>query len=491
MHALSVSGMLIRPSQRKKARPWSELIHLLTKITILLFSIYSLLVCPRDAQLQSSVCRGLDHYRRIIVDPYILPPLRAAVTHPAVAPHIERAKPYVDHAVEVAKNQYHIAQDNLFIASQPYIVMAKQEYKVRLRPHVRLMEYNLRRYHRRAQPYIDLFKAKAIQTWFQLQVQAEPYIRPLLLKLEQVPILVKTFIQRPLEQGKEKWVDPQVKKIVDKMHEMSAAAASGGVEGSVEPGTGTGKPVTPEKAVTPEPLPEKVTAEPVAAETYYSTPSPEATTAHASDPEPTTDPLDIPIHDPNYHEEAEDLEFFEDLDKWLNESILTEEKSSTTFIPPAPTRLTPEEKEERDRKEREETAIKRKDIMARHDKWEHDLEALIDSEHNKLIEFLGTIRDKAAKELASRPIIQERIAKMRKELDESIKYSKLTLGKLKEERDRDGEMDQDWSDRWTSILESIERNFARRREAVNKEIAEWVPKWTAEESEAVSTCRSI
>lgn len=478
-------GMLMRPLQKKKARPWSELIQLLTRIAILLLSIYSLLVCPRDVQLQSPVCRGIEHYRRIVVDPYILPPLRAAVTHPAVAPHIERAKPYVDHAVEVAKNQYHITHDKVFIASQPYIVMAKQEYKVRLRPHVRLMEYNLRRYHRRAQPYINLFKAKALQTWFQLQVKAEPYIKPLLLKLEQAPILVKNFIQKPLEEGKEKWVDPQVKKIVDKVHEMSAAAASGGVEGVVEPETGT------RKAVTPEPLPEKGTAEPVAAETYYSTPSPEATTAHASDPEPTIDPRDIPIHDPNYHEDVEDHEFFEDLDKWLNESILTEEKSPTTSIPPAPTPLAPEEREERDRREEEETAIKRKDIMARHDKWEHELDAVIDSEHNKLIEVLGTIREKAAKELASRPVIQERISKMRKDLDESIKYSKLTLDKLKEERGRHGEIDQDWSDRWTGILESIERNFARRREAVDKEIAEWVPKWMAEESEAVSACRSI
>jgi hypothetical protein len=463
----------MRSLQKKKARPWSELIRLLTQIAFLLFSIYSLLVCPRDAQLQSPVCRGLEHYRRIIVDPYILPPLRAAVTHPVVAPHIERAKPHFYHAVELAKTQYHIAHDKVFIASQPYIMMAKQEYKVRLRPHVRLMEYNLRRYHRQSQPYIDLFKAKAVQTWFQLQVKAEPYTKPLLLKLEQVPILVKNFIQKPLEEGREKWVDPQVKKIVDKVHEMSAAAASGGVEG----------------AMTPEPLPEKVTVESVAAETYYSMPSPEATTAHASDPKPTVDPLDI--HYSNHHEDAEDLEFFEDLEKWLNESILTEEDSPTTSIPPAPTDLTPKEKEEKHRKEMEEIAIKRKDIMARHDKWEHDLEALIHSEHNKLIENLGTIRDNAAKELASRPIIHERIAKMRKELDESIKYSKLTLDKLKDERHHYGEVDQAWTDKWVGILESIERNFSRRREAVNKEIAEWVPKWMAQESQAVRTYRRV
>lgn len=490
-YSLRAARVLISRLQKKKARRWSELIDLLTKITFLLFSIYSLLVCPRDVELQSPVCRGLDHYRRTIVDPYILPPLRAAATHPVIAPQIERARPYVEQTVEAVKTRYHAISDKAAIAAEPYILMARREYILQLRPRFRLMAYNIYRYQRMARPYVNLAKRTTRGVW----VRFEPYVTPILVELEQVFALLRTFVQRPLEQGKVKWVDPQIKKIVDKVHEMGVAAT----------------PATEEPVAATAPFSEdtlstlKTISTPVAT-TFYSSPTSEPTTETATttttttttetsstEPTPTVDPLDIPIHNPHYDEDVEDLEFWEEFDKWLSESILPPDTETTTTTTtttrPAPTRLTAEEKAEKKRIEKEETAAKRKDIMARHDKWEQELEALIETEVQGVTEHLQTVRAKAAKELASQAALQEQLKGMRDEMANAVEYTRIPLQKFREEwEDRYGDFDENFDDKvpaWGGILESLERNFARRVEAVNQILSKWVPKWIDEEIERV------
>ncbi|KAG8790248.1 hypothetical protein FRC17_008934, partial [Serendipita sp. 399] len=365
---------------KKRGRPWSELIQILTRIMFILFSIYSLFVCPKDVQLQSPVCRGLDYYRRTVVDPYILPPLRAAVSHPAVAPQIERARPYVEHAVDIVKVNYHIVHDQVMLKSEPYVHVANYYYITHLRPHVRLMEYNVRRYQRQAQPYINMAKYRLLDGLARI----EPHVAPLLVKLGEIPVFIRTFIAKPLEEGKEKWVDPQVRKIVDKVHEMSASAIVS--EDGASRGTGTEKAqeetlATTEKAtfysspslvptasITEETAtsiskvpPEPTVPEPAFKESDTATTS-ETTSVEAPTPTPSVesvvDPLDLPLRNPNYDEDVEDIEFWEDLEKWLSESILPEDTPTATSQPPKPTRLTEEEKAEKKRREREETAAK-------------------------------------------------------------------------------------------------------------------------------------
>ncbi|KAG9309903.1 hypothetical protein JVU11DRAFT_9935 [Chiua virens] len=74
----------------------------LTKLLLVAFTIYMFSVCPQDTHLQSPICRGLAEYKRIVLDPYIIPPIQAMLAHPSVAPRIERAKPYVQRTVEIA-----------------------------------------------------------------------------------------------------------------------------------------------------------------------------------------------------------------------------------------------------------------------------------------------------------------------------------------------------------------------------------------------------
>src|SRR6266404_4883465 len=84
------------------------------------------------------------------------------------------------------------------------------------------MQYNWRRYRRQAQPYIN----QAYVAGFRLWTRIEPSVAPVLAKIEEAPALAGFYIVRPLEEAKQKWVDPQLRKIVEKVEEMNASVVS-------------------------------------------------------------------------------------------------------------------------------------------------------------------------------------------------------------------------------------------------------------------------
>jgi hypothetical protein len=73
-----------------------------SRIALLWFTVYTLSVCPEDDALQSPVCRGLYHYRKLVLEPYIFPPLQRAFAHPAIAPYVDAVQPHITHAIDVA-----------------------------------------------------------------------------------------------------------------------------------------------------------------------------------------------------------------------------------------------------------------------------------------------------------------------------------------------------------------------------------------------------
>jgi hypothetical protein len=448
--------------------------------------------------MESPVCRGLDYYRRTIVDPYILPPLRAAVTHPAVAPHIEKARPYVETTVDTVRTRYQLVHDKAVVTAAPYVLLAKKEYNSRLRPHVRLMEYNIRRYRRQADPYVQLLKNKSLQAWHQV----EPHVLPILFKIQQVPTLLQTFIAKPLEQGKEKWVDPQMKKIVDKVHEMSANAAVT----PQEDGTSATTDIPTYYSSPSEPPPVSITrrmrptivqtatapstaapAEESPTETIVSIPEETVQTNGNADPvDGTTDPLDRPLYNPNYDEDVEDIDFWLELDKWLSESVLPEGTVPASNAPrPSPTRLTAQQKAEKKAKDKEETARKRKELMTKHEKWEKDLETLIENKRKGLTKLLSQNRKSALKELKALRLL----GPLKEQLPKALKTTKPWLVKMKDSwEDNFGELDDGFIDkisRWSQILEDIEWGFTRKKEALDAELSKWVVKTIKEESKAV------
>ena len=53
-----------------------------------------------------------------------------------------------------------------------------------------------------------------------------PYLAPVLAKIEEAPALASLYLVRPLEEVKLKWVDPQLRKIFEKVKEMNTSIVS-------------------------------------------------------------------------------------------------------------------------------------------------------------------------------------------------------------------------------------------------------------------------
>ncbi|TFK39462.1 hypothetical protein BDQ12DRAFT_681825 [Crucibulum laeve] len=143
--------------------------------------LYALAVCPSDTSNSHALCRSLSTYRRTILEPYVLPPLRAVVTHPAVQEqYYTHVAPHVHHAQEVAA---------------PYVLQA-QKIEAKARPHVvrvaratkstaeKVWEGTLRPYYTRAvvpryrmfiAPHLDKYTAVAHEYIHHLQPHIHAY----------------------------------------------------------------------------------------------------------------------------------------------------------------------------------------------------------------------------------------------------------------------------------------------------------------------------
>ncbi|KAI0064067.1 hypothetical protein BV25DRAFT_336449 [Artomyces pyxidatus] len=234
--------------KKRKSRK-ASIADVLLRYLLLFFTIYSLTVCPNDVKLQSPVCRGLSEYRRLILEPYILPAINSAISHPAIAPYVDRATPYAERAVEIAKPivlrtqsewnhrvvpqwnkvivpQYHkyvVPQYDKYLAPQvqrvsdfvePYRVAVEQQYEKNLGPHVRFAVQSLNRFQRVAQPYV-LLAADKSYTGYQ---RAKPYLGPV---WQRVKATVRKFLIF-LRVQRRKFVDPHVAKIWERVKELSS-----------------------------------------------------------------------------------------------------------------------------------------------------------------------------------------------------------------------------------------------------------------------------
>ncbi|KAF7796835.1 hypothetical protein EIP86_008019 [Pleurotus ostreatoroseus] len=233
----------------KKPKKKTTFVEFLTRIFLLGFTIYTLSVCPTDDKLQSPVCRGLHEYRRLVLEPYLLPPVQHALSHPVVAPYVDRAKPFVNRAIAIttpvvvrAHREWttrvvpqwdktivpqwrkhvvpqwkrHVNPQLERVAQQlePYVVRAQVEYERRLGPHLRLAAYNAHRFQQQARPYVVL---AAHKTYDGYQV-AKPYAVPVLRRLQ----LLLARLAQFLGERRRQFVDPHVKKIWERVNELSS-----------------------------------------------------------------------------------------------------------------------------------------------------------------------------------------------------------------------------------------------------------------------------
>lgn len=228
--------------------------ELLTRVFLLWFTIYTLSVCPNDESLKSPVCRGLYHYRKLVLEPYLLPPIQHALAHPSVAPYVERVKPFVDHTIAVAKPialrtqsewnsrvvpqwekrvvpqwnrhvvpqyrqhlQPHIAKLEAQVA--PYVGGFQTEYErlrtayeSRVGPYVRATAISLHRWQRQARPYVVLAAHKTYDGY----QHAKPYAIPILQRIQVLLLQLAHF----LGEQRRQFVDPHIKKIWDRVNEL-------------------------------------------------------------------------------------------------------------------------------------------------------------------------------------------------------------------------------------------------------------------------------
>ena len=178
------------------------------------------------------------------------------LAHPSVAPHVERAKPYVHRAVEITTpillrtqqewnlyvvpqwekrivpewkklvvpqwNKYVVSQWDKHVAPRIQLVQSKVEphrrrviknYEQRILPRAQIAFYNLQRWHRQAEPYVLLALSKTKDGYY----AAKPYAIPIAKKSGHLLQQFALF----LREQRQKFVDPHVAKMWEKVKELS------------------------------------------------------------------------------------------------------------------------------------------------------------------------------------------------------------------------------------------------------------------------------
>ncbi|KAG0698221.1 hypothetical protein DFH29DRAFT_942356 [Suillus ampliporus] len=254
--------------KKKRKSTLKSLLDFLTKLLLLAFTIYTFTVCPRDAHLQSPICRGLSEYKRIILDPYVVPPLQAALAHPSIAPYVDRVTEvtgpiilrtqgewnrrivpqwekrvvpvwsnrvvpaFTTHVVPqwekrvvpqwqkhvVPQYEKHIAPQlnklGPYVArAESYVGQAEATYTTRIAPHVRTATYNLQRWQQKAQPYILLAIQKTWDTYYAAKPHAVPLAKRVVAEVQHALLFLRE--QRRI------FVDPHVAQLWEKVKELS------------------------------------------------------------------------------------------------------------------------------------------------------------------------------------------------------------------------------------------------------------------------------
>ncbi|KAI6110815.1 hypothetical protein EV401DRAFT_2059205 [Pisolithus croceorrhizus] len=284
----AVAGEHANGSNKRRKSNFQAFLDFLTKLLLLAFTIYAFSVCPHDTYQQTPLCRGLSEYKRIILDPYIIPPIQAAFSHPSIAPHINRARPYIHHAIQatvpvisyaqsgwnthviprwekyvvpewnkriVPRWRKHVAPQVELVEQSfaPYQRRIEQVYKQNFAPSAQLVLYNFQRWQRQARPYILLAVSKTQENYH----AAKPYTAPLLKRAGYVLQQFALFLQ----DQRQKLVDPHVSKMWEKVKELSrgkqiverSEPTAGFLSTELMPSIGDGLPV--EQVTSPQRVP--------------------------------------------------------------------------------------------------------------------------------------------------------------------------------------------------------------------------------------------
>ncbi|KAF8998506.1 hypothetical protein BDQ17DRAFT_1543946 [Cyathus striatus] len=266
--------------------------------SLFLFFIYTLLVCPSDIAHKHSVCRSLSAYRHRILEPYILPPLRTAISHPIIQePYKTHVEPVLEkvitasgpvvNAAKVAERKVRpvvLASYNKGKTVYEGVVVpwwnraVVPRYNIHIAPHVErhlgpaytateryvaqlYPAYNtLLELYLKTKPYVQKAYETARPHAIRLWAQAKPFLcRAWDVIKVQSRVVLKTLgvqVRRlavELVNARRQYVDPHILRIWEKVSESGTSSASGKEEGDIIRLDDI--PETEESSIAPTPTP--------------------------------------------------------------------------------------------------------------------------------------------------------------------------------------------------------------------------------------------
>ncbi|KAJ7308532.1 hypothetical protein DFH08DRAFT_792607 [Mycena albidolilacea] len=282
--------------QKKAIKSSNGWLDRLAYLSLSLFALYALTTCPHDSTLSNPVCRSLSQYRTHVLEPYVLPPIYRALEHPTVAPYVEKAQHIERTALRPTYEKY---LRPAYKRSAPYAAAAKRAlwdraavpaFHAYVAPQYR--KHVLPQWHKhaapliaRAAPYAARAQHGLERTAYVLRKTYSTRVAPAVSRAYAVgkpwairgyrtarPHAVALYVLVADKAGaaRRAYVDPHVRRIWEKVLELSGAGPVGSPTEQAAP--------VPEK----EPEPTAATAEGATTEQVASETSVEATVTAAA-----------------------------------------------------------------------------------------------------------------------------------------------------------------------------------------------------------------
>ncbi len=502
--------------------------------------------CPRDAELKSPVCRGLSEYRRLILEPYIFPAVNKALSHPSILPYVDRAMPYANQAIQIARpvvlrtqlewnhrivpqwNKVIVPQYHKYLTPQlervgavtrPYLFAVQEQYESSLGPRVRIVINTANKCQRAARPYILI---AADRTYSAYQA-ARPYMRPVWQRIMHVLKQLLVFLRAQRRQ----FVDPHVARIWERIKELSRGGdetvtaqppSTPSVSLAASVGTPVVSPVVQVVSTRPDDARQTPSAEPdgpsfVASLSTASHPSPapisqalqssdhassESFSSASSSPvesipveahtSPISETISLPTTTPTSTSAIpRSSDDGVDLESFYADIEFTEEEPAPE-MPEAGVAdtevpsLSEEELEERRLQELAKTAEKRRDITSRHAKWEEKLEKAIKERKKSLRKALVASRKAAVQELKTNKDVHSAIEQLVDNAEKFLKGAEAYLNKLKTESQTTDEK----LTLWTKVLAKVDTKFTEHLRRTEDVVNRWYTTHLEKEIQEVS-----
>ncbi|KAF7309451.1 hypothetical protein MIND_00315900 [Mycena indigotica] len=293
-----------RHPDKKPPKSSRSILDRLGLLVLGLFVFYAFRTCPQDTHLSNPICRSLSQYRTHVLEPYVIPQLNRAISHPSIAPYVVKAEqieretvrpivvktvqvtgPYVAATKRITWDKTAVPLFNAYVVPQYHKHVLPQWNKhvvSQWRKHVSPQLQRVQPHFSRAQRTIQTSAIVGRKLYI-------TRIQPALVKAYALtkPYVVKTYVivkPRALAfygalsartgEARRAYVDPHVVRIWEKVLELSGAgpigspvvpaqkpAASNVVSSSTESTIQQSSTPVPQQEETPSVLPSSTPAE--------------------------------------------------------------------------------------------------------------------------------------------------------------------------------------------------------------------------------------